>query len=357
MISFVRKFFYMKFTAKAIAEYLKGEIEGDPETEISGISKIEEGKPGTLSFLANPKYEKYLYTTDASVVLVNKDLKLGKKVKSTLLRVDDAYEAFAALLDLYVKSLPQKKGIDSMALVADTAKTGKDVYIGAFAYLGENVIIGDNVKIYPQVYLGDNTVVGSNTTLFSGVKVYNDCRIGSDCYIHSGVIIGSDGFGFVQQSDNNYKKIPQLGNVIIEDNVEIGAGTCIDRATMGSTIISKGVKLDNLIQIAHNVELGENCVIAAQTGIAGSTKLGKGCMIAAQVGIVGHIKIADNVKIGAQSGVTNNIDNEGEIVLGSPAVNISNTRRAIAVYRNLPQLVQRINELERELKKLQEKEK
>ncbi len=357
MISFVRKFSYMEFTAKAIAEYLKGEIEGDPEIIVNSISKIEDGKPGTLSFLANPKYEKYLYTTDASIVLINKDLKIAKKVKSTLIRVGDAYQAFAVLMDLYVKSLPQKKGIDKLAFVSDTAKTGKDVYIGAFAYIGENVKIGDNVKIYPHVYLGDNAVVGSNTTIFSGVRVYNDCLIGSNCYIHSGVIIGSDGFGFVHQADDNYKKIPQLGNVVIEDNVEIGAATCIDRATMGSTIIGKGVKLDNLIQIAHNVEIGANSVIAAQTGIAGSTKIGKGCMIAAQVGIVGHIKIADNVKIGAQSGVTNNIDKEGEIVLGSPAINISNTRRVIAIYRNLPELAQRINNLERELKKLQEKEK
>jgi UDP-3-O-[3-hydroxymyristoyl] glucosamine N-acyltransferase len=273
------------------------------------------------------------------------------------LRVNDAYQAFASLLDLYAQSLPQKKGIDRMASVSDTAKTGSDVYIGAFTYVGENVQIGDNVKIYPHVYLGDNVVIGSNTTLYSGVKVYNDCKIGSDCYIHSGVVIGSDGFGFVQQSDNNYKKIPQLGNVIIEDNVEIGACTCIDRATMGSTVISKGVKLDNLIQIAHNVEIGAGSVIAAQTGIAGSTKIGKGCMIAAQVGIVGHIRIADNVKIGAQSGVTNNINKKGEIVLGAPAINISNERRALAVYRNLPDLAQRIINLESELKKLRENEK
>ena len=357
MISFVRKFSYMEFTAKAIAEYLKGEIEGDAETKVNGISKIEEGTPGTISFLANLKYEKYLYTTNASIVLVNKDLKVQKKVKSTLLRVDDAYQAFANLLDLYAQSLQQKKGIDKMAVMAETAKIGKDVYIGALAYIGENVELGDNVKIYPHVYLGDNVIVKSNTTLFSGVKVYHDCKIGSNCSMHSGVIIGSDGFGFAHQSDNNFKKVPQLGNVIIEDNVEIGANTTVDRATLGSTIIRKGVKLDNLIQIAHNVEIGENGVIAAQTGIAGSTKIGKGCMIAAQVGIVGHIKIADNVKIGAQSGVTNNIDKQGEIVLGSPAFNIYSKRRAIAIYRNLPELIQKINSLERELKNLREKEK
>lgn len=347
----------MEFTAKAIADLLKGEIEGDKESKVHGISKIEEGTPGTLSFLANLKYEKYLYITKASIVLVNKDLKLQNKVNSTLIRVNDAYQAFAKLLDLYVQNLPQKKGIDKMAVISESAKIGKDVYIGAFAFIGENVEVGDNVKIYPHVYLGDNVVVKDNTSLYSGIKVYHDCKIGSGCIIHSGVIIGSDGFGFAHQSDNNYKKIPQLGNVVIEDNVEIGSNTTIDRATMGSTIIGKGVKLDNLIQIAHNVEIGENGVIAAQTGIAGSTKIGKGCMIAAQVGIVGHIRIADNVKIGAQSGVTNNIDKQGEIVLGSPALNIYNKRRAVAIYRNLPELAQKINALERELKKLREKEK
>jgi len=357
LISFVRKLLLMEFTAKTIAEILNGEVDGNTEVKVSDISRIEEGKTGTLSFLANPKYEKYLYTTQSSVVLINKDLKLAKEVKTTLIRVDDAYKAFASLLDLYAQALPKKKGIHEMAALSKTAKIGKEVYIGAFVFIGDNVIIGDNVKIYPNVYIGDNVVIKNNTTINPGVNVYHDCIIGAGCVIHSGVVIGSDGFGFVPVKDDNYKKIPQLGNVIIEDDVEIGANSAVDRATMGSTIIRKGVKLDNFIQIAHNVEIGENTVIAAQSGIAGSTKIGKDCMIAAQVGIVGHLKIADNVKIGAQSGVTNNIYKEGEVVLGSPALNIHNKRRAVVIYRNLPELLRKINNLEREIKKLREKEK
>jgi UDP-3-O-[3-hydroxymyristoyl] glucosamine N-acyltransferase len=347
----------MEFTAKAIAEILKGDILGDPDVKVSDISRIEEGKPGTLSFLANPKYEKYLYSTNASVVLVNKDLKIDKNVKSTLIKVDDAYKAFASLLDMYVQALPQKKGIHNMAVISKSAKIGKDVFVGAFSYIGDNASLGDNVRIYPNVYVGDNVAINDNTVVNPGVNIYHDCVIGADCVIHSGVIIGSDGFGFVPQKDKNYKKIPQIGNVVIEDNVEIGANTCIDRATIGSTIIRKGVKLDNLIQVAHNVEIGENTVIAAQTGIAGSTKIGKDCMIAAQAGIVGHLKVADDVKIGAQSGVTNDINKEGDIVLGSPALNIHIKRRVVAIYRNLPELLKRINSLEAEVKKLREKEK
>lgn len=347
----------MEFTAKAIAEILKGEILGDPDVKVSDISRIEEGRTGTLAFLANPKYEKYLFTTNASIVLVNKNLKIDKDVKSTLIRVDDAYKAFASLLDMYVQSLPQKKGIHDMAVISETSKIGKDVYIGAFVYVGDNVILGDNVKIYPHAYIGDNVTINNNTVINPGVNIYHDCVIGADCVIHSGVIIGSDGFGFVPQKDSNYKKIQQIGNVIIEDNVEIGANSCIDRATIGSTILRQGVKLDNLIQVAHNVEIGENTVIAAQSGIAGSTKIGNDVMIAAQAGIVGHLKIADDVKIGAQSGVTNNISKEGEIVLGSPALNIHTKRRVVAIYRNLPELLKRINNLEDEVKKLREKEK
>jgi UDP-3-O-[3-hydroxymyristoyl] glucosamine N-acyltransferase len=347
----------MEFTAKAIAEILKGDILGDPDVKVSNISRIEEGKPGTLSFLANPKYEKYLYKTNASVVLVNKDLKIDKNVKSTLIRVDDAYRAFASLLDMYAKALPQKKGIHNMAVISESAKIGKDVFIGAFSYIGDNVCLGDNVRIYPNVYIGDNVSIKDNTVINPGVNIYHDCIIGADCVIHSGVIIGSDGFGFAPQKDSNYKKIPQIGNVIIEDNVELGANTCIDRATIGSTILRKGVKLDNLIQVAHNVEIGENTVIAAQSGVAGSTKIGKDCMIAAQAGVVGHLKVADDVKIGAQSGVTNDINKEGEVVLGSPALNIHTKRRVVAIYRNLPELLKRINSLEAEVKKLREKEK
>jgi UDP-3-O-[3-hydroxymyristoyl] glucosamine N-acyltransferase len=347
----------MEFTAKAIAEILKGDIIGDPDVKVSDISRIEEGKPGTLSFLANPKYEKYLYKTNASVVLINKDLKIDKNVKSTLIRVDDAYRAFALLLDMYAKALPGKKGIHNMAVISESAKIGKDVFIGAFSYIGDNACLGDNVRIYPNVYIGDNVEIKDNTVINPGVNIYHDCIIGADCVIHSGVIIGSDGFGFAPQKDSNYKKIPQIGNVIIEDNVEIGANSCIDRATIGSTIIRKGVKLDNLIQVAHNVEIGENTVIAAQSGIAGSTKIGKDCMIAAQAGIVGHLKVADDVKIGAQSGVTNDINKEGEVVLGSPALNIHTKRRVVAIYRNLPDLLKRINILEDEVKKLRQKEK
>ena len=347
----------MEFTARAIAEILKGEILGDPDVKVSDISKIEDGKTGTLSFLANPKYEKYLYTTHSSIVLVNKNLKIEKAVESTLIRVDDAYTAFATLLDLYVQSLPQKKGIHNMAVISETSKIGKDVYIGAFVYIGDTAILGDNVKIHPHVYVGDNVVIKNNTVINPGVSIYHDCIIGADCVIHSGVVIGSDGFGFVPQKDSDYKKIPQIGNVIIEDNVEIGANSSIDRATIGSTILRRGVKLDNFIQVAHNVEIGENTVIAAQSGIAGSTKVGRDCMIAAQVGIVGHLKIADDVKIGAQSGVTNDINKQGEIVLGSPALDIHTKRRAVAIYRNLPELLKRINNLEDEVKKLREKEK
>ncbi len=347
----------MEFTAKEIAEILKGDILGNPDVKVSDISRIEEGKPGTLSFLANPKYEKYLFETNASIVLVNKDLKIDKDVKSTLIRVDDAYRAFASLLDMYVQALPRKKGIHEMAVICESAKIGKDVFIGAFSYIGDNVSLGDNVRIYPNVYIGDNVTIKDNTVINPGVNIYHNCIIGADCVIHSGVIIGSDGFGFVPQKDSNYKKIHQIGNVIIEDNVEIGANTCIDRATIGSTILRKGVKLDNLIQVAHNVEIGENTVIAAQTGIAGSTKIGKDCMIAAQAGIVGHLKIADDVKIGAQSGVTNDINKQGEIVLGSPALNIYTKRRVVAIYRNLPELLKRINILEDEVKKLRQKEK
>jgi UDP-3-O-[3-hydroxymyristoyl] glucosamine N-acyltransferase len=347
----------MEFTAKAIAEILKGDILGNPNVKVSDISRIEEGKPGTLAFLANPKYEKYLYKTNASIVLINKDLKIDKNVKSTLIRVDDAYRAFASLLDMYAKALPRKKGIHNMAVISESAKIGKDVFIGAFSFIGDNVCLGDNVRIYPNVYIGDNVEIKDNTVINPGVNIYHDCIIGADCVIHSGVIIGSDGFGFVPLKDSNYKKIPQIGNVIIEDNVEIGANTCIDRATIGSTILRKGVKLDNLIQVAHNVEIGENTVIAAQSGVAGSTKIGKDCMIAAQAGVVGHLKVADDVKIGAQSGVTNDINKEGEVVLGSPALNIHTKRRVVAIYRNLPELLKRINSLEAEVKKLREKEK
>jgi UDP-3-O-[3-hydroxymyristoyl] glucosamine N-acyltransferase len=344
----------MKFTAKIVADFTKGEIVGNPDEVVTDISKIEEGKKGTLAFLANPKYEKFLYTTEASIVLVNKDFPLNGEIKPTLIRVDNAYDAFTSLLELYSKLIPEKKGIEQPSYIDPTAKIGEDVYIGAFSYIGPGVMIGRNVKIYPQSYVGDFTQILDNTVLFAGVRVYHGCYIGRDCTIHSGVVIGGDGFGFVQQPDQQYRKIPQVGNVIIEDCVEIGANVTIDRATMGSTIIRKGVKFDNLIQIGHNVEIGENTVIVSQAGIAGSTKVGRNCQIGGQVGLAGHLKIADNVKIGAQSGVTNNLK-EGEAVLGSPALEVTRQIKAMIIYKSLPELSKKIAVLEKELKELKER--
>jgi UDP-3-O-[3-hydroxymyristoyl] glucosamine N-acyltransferase len=343
----------MEFSAKMIAEFLQGEILGDPDVVVSNVAKIEEGKPGTLAFLANPKYSKYLYSTEASIILINKDLKLEQEIKPTLIRVENAYESFASLLQLYEESKPKKKGISELASIHNSASVGEDNYIGEFACISEGAVIGNKVSIYPQVYIGSDVKIGNNTTIFPGVKIYHECVIGDNCVIHAGVVIGSDGFGFAPQSDNHYKKIPQIGNVIIENDVELGANTTIDRATMGSTIIRKGVKLDNLVQVAHNVEIGENTVIVSQTGIAGSAKIGKNCTIAGQVGIVGHLKIGDNVIVAAQSGVSTNIA-DGSVVLGSPATPISNARKSIAIYRNLPELRTRINEMEKQLTSLKE---
>ncbi len=342
----------MKFTAKQIADFLNGKVEGDPKISVSDISKIEEGKDGTLSFLANPKYSKYLYTTDASIVLLNEDFELEKNVACTLIRVKDAYQAFASLLELYDNNKPKNVGISKYAIIDDTAEVGKNVYIGPFVYIGKNVRISDNVKIFPHSYISHNVEIKENTILAAGVKVYSDCIIGKECIVHAGVVIGSDGFGFAPKSQKDYKKIPQVGNVIIEDKVEIGSNTTIDRATIGSTIIRTGVKLDNLIQVAHNVEIGANTVIAAQTGISGSTRIGEECMIGGQVGIVGHLNIADNVKIGAQSGISSNIKEKGIIILGSPAQDIKESRRSIAIYRRLPDLDKKVNALEKELEAL-----
>src|SRR5208283_622776 len=269
----------MEFTAQIIASFIQGRVEGDPESKVFDVSKIEEGKPGTLCFLANPKYEKYLYVTEATVVIVNNDLVPSQPVKATLIRVPDSYKAFAQLLELYNSFNPEKKGIEQPSFIGETCKLGENIYIGAFSYLGKNVSLGNDVKIYPQVYIDDNVIVGDHTVIFAGVKIYHDCKIGENVTIHSGTVIGADGFGFAPQSEDNvYKKIPQIGNVIIEDNVEIGANVTVDRATMGSTILHKGVKLDNMVHIAHNVEVGSNTVMAAQTGIAGSTKIGSDCM-------------------------------------------------------------------------------
>jgi UDP-3-O-[3-hydroxymyristoyl] glucosamine N-acyltransferase len=341
----------MEFTAQIIADFLKGEIVGNKDEIVSNISRIEEGKKGTIAFLANSKYLKYLYTSEASIILVNRSLKLEQETKSTLIRVDNAYSAFASLLNLYTSQLPQKKGIEPNCFIDKSASIGENCYIGAFAYIGENVKVGENVKLYPQVYLGDNATVGSNTILYPGVKVYNDCKIGSNCIIHASTVIGSDGFGFAPEGDS-YQKIPQIGNVVIEDNVEIGSNCSIDRATIGSTILREGVKLDNLIQIAHNVEVGSNTAIAAQSGIAGSSKVGSNCVIAAQVGIIGHLSITNKVKIGGKSGVHSDVVNEGEILLGAPADLVGNTMKSMILYKKLPELYGRIKDLEKEVKKL-----
>ena len=336
----------MEFTAKQIGELLKGQVDGNEHVKVNKLSKIEEGEPGSLSFLANPKYNSFIYNTRASLVIVNNDFHAEHPVSATLIRVENAYNSFIQLLEIYNDIQLNKTGIEQPSFISSSVTFGSDCYVGAFAYIGENVKIGTNVKIYPQVFIGDNVVIGDHTTLFSGVKIYSDCKVGSHCTIHAGTIIGADGFGFSPNSENEYKKVAQIGNVVIEDHVEIGSNSSVDRATLGSTIIRKGVKLDNLIQVAHNVEIGENTVIAAQTGIAGSTKIGKDCMIGGQVGIVGHITIADKVKIAAQSGIGSSITTEGEIVQGSPAFNIGEYKRTYVVFRKLPQLEKRIKELE-----------
>jgi UDP-3-O-[3-hydroxymyristoyl] glucosamine N-acyltransferase len=344
----------MKFKAQMIASFLNGEIEGNPEVEVENISKIEEGKPGTLSFLSNPKYEKYIYETQASIVLVNKDFKPEKQVSATLIRVENAYESFASLLELYQQAKPQKTGIHNLSSVHEDALVGENVYIGDFTVIESKVRIGNNVKIYPQVYIGDAVEIGEGTIIYAGVKVYEGCKIGKNCIIHSGTVIGADGFGFAPQGDKSYKKIPQIGIVIIEDNVEIGANTCIDRATMGATIIHSGVKLDNLIQIAHNVEVGENTAMAAQTGIAGSTKVGKNNAFAGQVAILGHINIGNDVKIGGQAGIIRDVS-DGEMLQGSPAINFKDFWKASAIFNKLPELRYQVMQHERDIKELKGK--
>jgi UDP-3-O-[3-hydroxymyristoyl] glucosamine N-acyltransferase len=339
----------MQFTAAQIAALINAKVEGNPDAAIQDIARIEEGRKDALSFVANPKYEHYLYETKAGVIIVNDALVLEKPIDATLLRVPDAYAAFATLLEKYNEVMAMgavKKGIEQPSFVDATAQLGNDVYIGAFAYLGKNVKIGNNVKIYPHAYIGDNVSIDDNSQINAGVKIYHQCKLGKNVIIHAGTVIGADGFGFAPQADGSYKKVPQLGNVLIEDDVEIGANTTIDRATIGSTIIRKGVKLDNLIQIAHNVEIGEGTVIAAQTGVSGSTKIGKYCMIGGQVGIVGHIQIADKTKINAQSGLSKTIDIVGTAVTGSPAFDYRSSLKSQAIFRNLPELLQRIKQLE-----------
>ncbi len=345
----------MEFNAATIAGFLKGEIEGDPEVKVNTVAKIEEGRAGALSFLSNPKYEHYLYTTKSSIVLVNKDFKPSGKVEATLIRVENAYDALATLLGLIDKARPRKKGIHPSAVVESTAIIGKEVYIGPYAYIGENCKVGNECSVYPHVFIGDNTFIGEKCTLFPGVKIYHDCIIGTNCIIHAGTVIGSDGFGFAPQSESEFMKIPQIGNVVIEDNVEIGANVAIDRATMGSTVIHKGVKLDNLIQIGHNVEVGENTVMAGQTGVAGSTKIGKNCMFGGQVGISGHLKIADGVKIAAKSGIPGDIKKENAVMFGYPAIEHIDFLRSSVIFKKLPELKSKIEELEKQVEQLKNK--
>ena len=338
----------MKFTAAQIAGILEGEVEGNPEVEVSKLSKIEEGIPESLSFLSNPKYTQYIYTTKASAVIVDKNFKAENEINTTLIRVDDAYKSFSKLLEYYNQVKMNKTGIEQPVFISESANYGKNIYIGAFAYISDNVKIGDNVKIYPNVYIGDNVIIANNVTLFSGAKIYSDTQIGDNCVIHSSAILGADGFGFSPNEKGEFIKVPQTGNVIIEDNVDIGAATSIDRATLGSTIIRKGVKLDNQIQIAHNVEIGENTVIAAQTGIAGSTKIGENCMIGGQVGIAGHLSIGNNVRIQAQSGIGRNVK-DNETLQGSPAFTYNDYNKSYVHFKNLPKIIHRLTTIEKNI--------
>lgn len=340
----------ISFTAEQIATVLNGTIEGDPSVKVSNFSKIEEGKPGTLTFLANPKYTHHIYTTKASIVLVNNDFVAEQPIQATLVRCFNAYAALAILLDMVEKTKPKKTGIEPMSYIAPTASVGKDVYIGSFSYVGENVNIGEKSQIYPQVYIGENVSIGQNTVIYPGAKIYAGSVIGNNCIIHAGVIIGSDGFGFAPEN-GIYKKIPQMGIAIIEDDVEIGANTTIDRAVMDATIIHKGVKLDNLIQIAHNVEVGENTVMAAQVGVSGSTKIGKHCMIGGQVGFGGHITIGDNANIGAQSGIISNVKPDSKII-GSPAIPVKEFFKSSVTFPKLPDIYKQLAQLQKEIAEL-----
>ena len=342
----------MMFSAAQIAALINGKVDGDANASVGSFGKIEEAQNGQLAFLANPKYEEYLYSTKASVIIINDALELKQPVAATLIRVPDAYTAFATLLSTYQKMMQQQlNGIQEPSYISKTASFGENVFIGAFAYLGENVKVGNGTKIYPNAYLGNNVKIGDISIIHPGVKIYHDCVIGNNVIIHAGTVIGSDGFGFAPQADGSFQKVPQIGNVVVEDNVEIGANTTIDRATIGSTIIRAGAKLDNLIQIAHNVEIGNSTVVAAQAGISGSTKVGKGVMIGGQVGVVGHINIGDGAKINAQSGVSKSIE-PGKAVTGSPAHDYTSSLRSQAISRNLPALEKRIKELEALVKQL-----
>ncbi len=336
----------MKFTAQQIAGILEGEIIGNPNAEVFKLSKIEEGSEGSLSFLSNAKYSNYIYTTNASVVIVNNTFIAEKHVKTTLIKVEDAYRAFTKILEFYSQVKNNKIGIEQQSMISENVKYGENLYLGSFSYIGENSVLGDNVKIYPNCYIGENVVIGNNVSIFAGAKVHSETEIGNNCAIYSGAIIGADGFGFAPNPDGTFTKIPQIGNVIIEDNVDIGACTTIDRATMGSTIIRKGVKLDNQIQIAHNVEIGENTVIAAQTGIAGTTKIGKNCMIGGQVGIAGHLIIGNNVRVQAQSGIGRNVK-DNEILQGTPSFGYNDFSKSYVHFKNLPKIVSELEHLKK----------
>lgn len=343
----------MQFSAIQISTWIGGKLEGDADTSVHQVAKIQEAKKGDLSFIANEKYVAHAYTTEASILIINEDLQFTTTLQPTLIRVKDAYTAFSKILEKVQQQLPQKEGIEQPSFVHETATLGENGYIGAFSYIGAQAIIGNNVKIYPNAYIGDRAKVGDNTIIYAGAKVYHQCKVGKDCIIHAGAVIGSDGFGFAPQADGTFYKIPQTGNVIIEDKVEIGANTTIDRATMGSTIIRKGVKLDNLIQVAHNVEIGENTVIAAQTGISGSTKIGKNCIIAGQVGFVGHVTIADRNTFGAQSGIPKGIKEEGGTWLGSPIMPHREAIKALILMRRLPELREQVRALEKKMTELE----
>jgi UDP-3-O-[3-hydroxymyristoyl] glucosamine N-acyltransferase len=340
----------MEFTVQQIADYLNGVVEGDATLKVSELSKIEEGRSGTLTFLSNPKYTQYIYSTQASACLVNRDFVPEKEVSTTLIRVDNAYECLAKLLTLVDSVKPKKQGISAKSDISESAKIGDNVYVGAFVVIGDGVVIGDNVQIYPNTFIDDNVVVGDGTVIYAGVKIYDGCRIGARCVLHAGAVVGSDGFGHAPDAEGHYHKIPQVGNVVIEDDVELGSNTTIDRATMGSTVIRRGVKIDNLVQVAHNVEIGEDTVIAAQSGIAGSTKIGKRCMLGGQVGISGHITIADGSIFGAQSGVPSNIKEPNQIWQGYPVMPIMGFRRLTVLQKQLPDLSRRVHELEKKMK-------
>jgi UDP-3-O-[3-hydroxymyristoyl] glucosamine N-acyltransferase len=342
----------MEFSARQIAAFTQGEVVGDENTTVYTFAKIEEGVPGALSFLSNPKYAPYAYTTQSSILLVNRDFAPEREVKATLVKVDNAYESLAKLLSLYEESKPKKVGIHPLAFVAPTAQTGKNVYIAPFAFVGEGAVVGDDTLLYPHTYVGDGATVGQGCTLYSHVSVYNDCRIGNRCILHSGAVIGADGFGFAPTA-HGYEKIPQIGIAVLEDDVEIGANTCVDRATMGATIVRKGVKLDNLIQIAHNDEIGAHTVIAAQAGVAGSTKVGEWCMIGGQVGLAGHIKVGDKVGIAAQSGIPRHVKSNTQ-VMGSPAFDAKDYFKSTVIYKRLPDMYLELGNLRRELDELKQ---